>query len=290
MGEIVAVTGVTGDVGGKTAELLRAAGVTVRAVVRRPEQVDALRARGIDGRLADLGDEDALTAALEGVDRFFLVTPVSQRQREQGTTGVRAAQRAGIGRIVQLSGGDAAEHSPMSWASAAWHIDRRVRESGLAWTILHPSSFMTNVQPSAPAIRRGWFPHTTGRGVIGWIDTEDIARTAARVLTEDGHDSTEPVLTGPDLLDARGVATALATGLGRPVRALHLPSRVYAGVLRVSGVPAWQAEGLRQQFGRVVRRGLDGVDVMSDDVLRITGTAPRSLADWARAHRDDLLG
>ena len=56
MGEIVAVTGVTGDVGGKTAELLRAAGVTVRAVVRRPEQVDALRARGIDGRLADLDD------------------------------------------------------------------------------------------------------------------------------------------------------------------------------------------------------------------------------------------
>ncbi|MBT1546917.1 NmrA family NAD(P)-binding protein [Curtobacterium flaccumfaciens pv. flaccumfaciens] len=112
MGEIVAVTGVTGDVGGKTAELLRAAGVTVRAVVRRPEQVDALRARGIDGRLADLGDEDALTAALEGVDRFFLVTPVSQRQREQGAAGVRAAQRAGVARIVQLSGGDAAEHSP----------------------------------------------------------------------------------------------------------------------------------------------------------------------------------
>jgi uncharacterized protein YbjT (DUF2867 family) len=126
--------------------------------------------------------------------------------------------------------------------------------------------------------------------VIGWIDTEDIARTAARVLTEDGHDGTEPVLTGPDLLDARGVAAALTAGLGRPVRALHLPSRVYAGVLRLSGVPAWQAEGLRQQFGRVVRRGLDGVDVMSDDVLRITGTAPRSLTDWARAHRDDLLG
>ncbi|MDO3697609.1 hypothetical protein Q3H92_07860, partial [Curtobacterium flaccumfaciens] len=65
---------------------------------------------------------------------------------------------------------------------------------------------------------------------------------------------------------------------------------VYAGVLRLSGVPVWQAEGLRQQFGRVVRRGLDGVDVMSDDVRRITGTAPRSLTNWARAHRDDLLG
>lgn len=289
MGEIVAVTGVTGDVGGKTVDELRRQGVPVRAIVRRPEQVTALRARGIDARRADLDDVVALTAALDGVDRFFLVTPVSPQQAEQGAAGVRAAQRAGVLSILHLSGGDAAEHSPMPWAAAAWRTDRLVRDSGLSWTILHPSSFMTNITPSAPAIRRGWFPHTTGSGVIGWIDTADIARSAARVLTSDGHDGTEPVLTGPDLLDARGVAAALAAGLGRPVRALHLPSRVYAGVLRLSGVPAWQAEGLRQQFGRVVRRGLDGVDVMSDDVLRITGAAPRSLTDWARAHRDDLL-
>ena len=39
-----------------------------------------------------------------------------------------------------------------------------------------------------------------------------IGSTAARVLTEDSHDGTEPVLTGPDLLDARGVAAALAEG------------------------------------------------------------------------------
>ncbi len=111
------------------------------------------------------------------------------------------------------------------------------------------------------------------------------------MLTSDGHDGTEPVLTGPDALDAAGMATELSAGLGRRVRPLPLPSRVYRGVVeRLGGVPAWQAEGLRQQFGRVLRRGLDGVDVMSDDVARITGTPPRPMREWAAAHRSDLLG
>lgn len=285
----IAITGVTGDVGGKTLEMLHADGVDVRAVVRRPQQAEALRARGIDARLADLDDADALTEALRGADRLFLVTPVSERQAQQGETGVRAAQRAGVSRVVHLSGGDAAEHSPMPWAAAAWRTDRILRESGLAWTILHPSAFMTNLVPSAPAVRRGWYPHTTGSGRAGWIDTADIARTAARVLTTDEHDGTEPVLTGPTALDARGIAAELSAGLGRRVRPLHLPSRVYRAVVRAGGVPAWQAEGLRQQFGRVLRRGLDGVDVMSDDVTRITGRPPRALSAWARDHHDDLL-
>ncbi|QKS15227.1 NmrA family NAD(P)-binding protein, partial [Curtobacterium sp. Csp2] len=101
MTETIAITGVTGDVGGKTLELLHAEGVQVRAVVRRTEQAERLRARGIDARLADLDDLDALTRALEGVDRFFLVTPVSERQAEQGATGVRAAQ--GIGECSAAS-------------------------------------------------------------------------------------------------------------------------------------------------------------------------------------------
>ncbi|KTR04721.1 NmrA family NAD(P)-binding protein [Curtobacterium luteum] len=287
---VIAVTGATGDVGGLTVERLLDAGARVRAIVRRPEQVDAFTARGVDARLADLGDRVALTAALDGVDQLFLVTAATPRQAEHGRTAVDAARAAGVRAVVHLSGGDAAEHSPVPWAAAIRQVDEAVRASGLERTILHPSGFMTNLVASGPAIRRGVFPQTMGRGVIGWIDTADIAAVAAAVLLRGEHTGAEPVLTGPELLDGRGVAAGLAAGLGRPVRYLHLPSRVFRTVLRASGVDAWQAEGLRQQFGRVARRGLDGVDAFTDEVERIIGVQPRSLADWAGRHRDELLG
>jgi uncharacterized protein YbjT (DUF2867 family) len=287
---VVAVTGVTGDVGGKTLEQLRAAGVPVRAIVRRREQAEALAADGVDARIADLGDLAALTAALDGVDQLFLVTAATEQQREHGANGVRAAQDAGVRAIVHLSGADAAEHSPMPWASAVWQIDSVVRASGLEWTILHPSGFMTNLESSAAVIRRGLFPQTMGRGRIPWIDTADIAAVATRVLEDGVHEGDEPVLTGPALLDGTGVARALSDGLGRRVRYVHLPSRVFAGVLRLGGMPSWQAEGLRQQFGRVARRGLDGVDVQTDEVERRTGRPARSMEDWARSRRRVFLG
>lgn len=270
--------------------MLHADGADVRAVVRRPDQVRAFQDRGIDARLADLDDGEALTTALEGVDQLFIVTAATERQAEHGITAVHAARAAGVRAIVQLSGGDAAEHSPMPWASAIWRIDRAVRASGLERTILHPSGFMTNLVPSGPAIRRGVFPQTMGDGVIGWIDTLDIARVASTVLQGGVHHGDEPVLTGPELLDGRGVARELSSGLGRPVRYLHLPSRVFGGMLRLTGMPAWQAEGLRQQFGVVARRGLDGVDVLTHEVERITGNAATPLSGWARAHRRELLG
>lgn len=287
---VIAVTGATGDVGGQTVERLLGAGARVRVIVRRPEQVDTFTSQGADARLADLGDRAAVTAALDGVDQLFLVTAATPRQAEHGRTAVDAARAAGVRAVVHLSGGDAAEHSPMPWAAAIWHVDEAVRASGLERTILHPSGFMTNLVASGAAIRRGVFPQTMGRGVIGWIDTADIAAVAATVLLRGEHTCAEPVLTGPELLDGRGVAAGLAAGLGRPVRYLHLPSRVFRFVLRASGVDAWQAEGLRQQFGRVARRGLDGVDAFTDEVERITGVQPRSLADWAGRHRDELLG
>lgn len=289
MNSTVAITGVTGDVGGKTLELLRTSRVPVRALVRREDQAAALAARGVDVRIADLGDPESLTSALDGVDQLFLVTAATQQQAEYGANGVRAAQRAGVRAIVHLSGGDAAEHSPLPWANAIWKIDELVRSSGLAHTILHPSGFMTNLESSAPAFRRGIFPQTMGRGRIAWIDTQDIARVAAKVVTDGVHTGAEPVLTGPALLDGRGVAEALSTGLGRRIRYLHLPSRAFAGVLRLTGMPAWQAEGLRLQFGRVARHGLDGVDALTGDVERITGTPARSMAAWARARRAFLL-
>ena len=201
---VIAVTGATGDVGGQTVERLLGAGPRVRVIVRRPEQVDTFTSQGADARLADLGDRAAVTAALDGVDQLFLVTAATPRQADDGRTAVYAARAAGVRAVVHLSGGDAAEHSPMPWAAAIWQVDEAVRASGLERTILHPSGFMTNLVASGPVIRRGIFPQTMGRGVIGWIDTADIAAVAATVLLRGEHSGAEPVLTGPAVVSHAG--------------------------------------------------------------------------------------
>jgi uncharacterized protein YbjT (DUF2867 family) len=284
----ILVTGATGGVAGRVVALLADRGESVRALCRRPEQVEAFRARGVDAVLGDLGRPGTLGPALDGCDRMFLLTPVTPRQAELGRNAVEAAEAAGVRRVVHLSGGDATLDSRLPWARACAETDALLRASPLAWTLLRPSAFMQNVLQSAPAIRRGLYPQTTGGSPIGWIDAADIARVAAQVLTADGHEGRDHVLTGPEALTSRQIAERLSTALGRRIRYVHLPGPLFGLALRAGGADAWLARGLVRQYAEVVRDGLDDVRAMTDAVSRITGTPPRSFLDFARAHADEL--
>ena len=286
MNKTITITGATGDVGGKTIRELRDAGVSVRAVVRRPEQVAAFEKQGIPAALSSLDDVDTLTAAFEGSDQVFLLTAGTPEQAVHGRNAVFAAKRAGVRAITHLSTADANPTSPVPWARAPWHTDQLIKMSGLEWTILRPSAFMQNLTQFAAPIVRGFFPQTTGRGAVAWTDTNDVARVAARILSQGVHSGAEPVITGPALLTSRTVAAIFDAELDHVVRYVHLPGRVFSAAVRAGGADKWTAEGLRQQFSRIVRRNLDHADVQSDDVERITGQPATSLEDWVRTNRE----
>ena len=109
---LVAVTGVTGYVGGRLVPELLAAGYRVRAVARHP---DRLRGRpwfdAVDVVEADAGDLEQIRAALQGTDvAYYLVHALgsgrtfADRDRRTALTFGRAAREAGVGRIVYLGG------------------------------------------------------------------------------------------------------------------------------------------------------------------------------------------
>ena len=265
--------------------MLSEAGQPVRALCRRQQQVDDFRARGVQAVLGDLGDRDSLRAAMADADRLFLLTFPGPSQREHGRNAVEAAVAAGVQRVVHLSTADARPASAIPWASAPAYTDALLQASPIGWTLLRPAAFMQNFLESAAGIRRGVLPHTSGRGVTGWIDTHDIAAVAARVLAEQGHEGCTHVLTGPELLSMPAVAEQLSAVLGRRVRPVRLPSPLFYALLRVTGNDSFTAAGLRHQFRDVVRHGRDDADAFTETVRTITGRAPRSLTEFAEANR-----
>lgn len=113
-GKRVGVTGATGFLGRYIVEALEGRGAEVVGVVRNPDRVPELVARGVELRRADLGDRGALVAAFEGLDALvsnaalFSVYTTKWSSYEQtnlvGTRNVfEAARQAGIGRVVHVS-------------------------------------------------------------------------------------------------------------------------------------------------------------------------------------------
>src|SRR4029450_13691863 len=133
---MILVTGATGNVGSELIAQLAGRGRAVRALVR--EQTVAFPA-GVEIVVGGLKRIDSWSCALEGVRGVFLLSGYNDMP------GMLAAmRRAGVEQVVLLSSQSAAD-SDTTNAVARYHIlsEAAVRESGLAWTFLRPSSFMS---------------------------------------------------------------------------------------------------------------------------------------------------
>ena len=71
----IAITGITGKVGGIVARTLLAAGLPVRAVIRDADKGRPWADKGCEVAIASISDAAGLTSAFSDVDGVFLMTP-----------------------------------------------------------------------------------------------------------------------------------------------------------------------------------------------------------------------
>lgn len=275
---MILVTGATGTVGRALVDQLMAVGTPVRATTRHPGA--AALPDGVEVVAADLGDPDSLAAAFAGVDRVFLLSAGSDGpQHDKNLT--EAAVRAGITHIVKLSAltaGDDTATDPIS----RWHRagEETLRRSGVAWTFLRPTGFMSNALMWAPTIHsHGTVYAPFGAGRTAVIDPCDVAAVAATVLTEPGHENRAYPLTGPEALSPAEQVDVLADVLARPLRYVDVPPSAARQAMSKAGMPPVIADAVIA----LLATGLDAAAaIVHPDVEKLTGTPPRTFRQWAQ--------
>ncbi len=244
----ILVTGATGTVGGEVVRALRRVpGVALRIATRAGAPV--AREGAAEHVRVDFDAVETLAPAFEGVDAFFFVSPLVDRQVEQAHRVIAAAERAGVRHCVRLS--SRATGWDESCVLRKWHreIEAALRASTMSATMLRPCSFMQNVlgAPLELARNAGVFSIPLGTGRIPFVDARDLGEAAAPCLLEPAaHAGATYVLTGAHALSGEAVARALAHGLGREVRYVPTPPEVARRNARDRGMPEWLVEsGLR---------------------------------------------
>lgn len=270
---MILVTGSTGNIGSELIDVLASSGEPVRALVRG---APAVRRDGVEYVAGDLDDPASLAPALDGAAGVFLLPGY------RDMPGVLAeARRAGVGRVVQLSGGSAGG-GDMTNAVSRYMIvsERAVRDSGLPWTILRPTAFMSNAFRWLPLLRAGdtlRLPFANVRTAA--VDPRDIAAVAAKALLEDGHEGQVHHPTGPEsLLPAEQVAV-LGEVLGRDLRFEPQPD----DEARAEMSAQMPVEYVDAFFDFYVNGSLDE-SVVRSTVRDVTGEPPRTFRQWAEAH------
>lgn len=283
---MILVTGATGTIGSHVVRLLADRGAPARAMTRDPVRVPALD--GIEPVPADYDDPASLGPAVAGVDTVFLLT--ARAAADHDVALLDAARAAGVRRVVKLSAIGAGEVDDDGAVLGAWHAEAEVavRASGLAWTVLRPTTFASNLLWWAPLIRAGApVPNTMGDGKQGIVDPRDVAAVAVEILadTRPGsvHDGRTYTLTGPDLLTVPEQLVVLGEVLGRPIDAVDQAPDAARRDMLAAGTDEAVVDAMLVGAAWV-RAGRNAV--LTDDVARLLARPPTTFESWANAHQE----
>jgi uncharacterized protein YbjT (DUF2867 family) len=157
----------------------------------------------------------------------------------------------------------------------------------MAFTFLRPNLFMQGLLLFRDSIaKQGRFFAPASNARISAVDVRDIAAAAA-ALTESGHEGKIYTLTGPEALTHAEMAEGLSQALGKPIAFVDVPPDALRETLTTMGVPAWQAEGLVEDYAHY-RRG--EAAVVEPGVEAATGQPPRTFAEFARDYANAFTG
>jgi uncharacterized protein YbjT (DUF2867 family) len=273
---MILVTGATGTIGREVFRRLAAAGEQPRAFVRDPLIARTRLGDAVDHVVGDLDRPETLPAALARVDRVFLLTRQSSRQPQQERNVINAAAGSHARQLVKLSVFRADDQSPLQIARQHRDTERALEQSGLAYTLVRPVFLMQNL---LGMVRDGAIRTAAGDGRVAMVDARDVGAVTVAALTGRRCDGKTYTLTGPQPLSFDEVAEILSEQTGKRIRHLRVAPQDVRGAVERSGMEPWFAEDMAT-LHRLLAAGYE--DLVTDDVRTATGTAPGTLAEFAR--------
>jgi uncharacterized protein YbjT (DUF2867 family) len=212
------ITGATGNIGGRVVERLLQAGIRPKVLAREGEKVRRVFGARVEVRARDLSDPPSLRTAFTGVSSVFLVN-AGPELAARDAAAAQVAKQCGVRRLVKLSSIDADGEI----GTGAWHAqgERAIRKSGVVFSFVRPSGFMTNALWWPPTIKaEGRVRTSTGDGRIALIHPDDVAEVATRVLLGREHDGRILSVTGPAALTYAEMAAKIGAVSRRPLAAV----------------------------------------------------------------------
>lgn len=282
------VTGAFGFTGRYIARRLLARGREVRTLTGHPERPHPLRDR-VSVAPYSFDEPAALVANLRGAEvlynTYWIRFPHGGATFEQALAHtevlVRAAEQAGVARIVHISITKPADDSPLPYFRFKARAEHVVIGSSLSHALIRPTVVFGDGDVLVNNI--GWlvrhfpvFAVPAARDVrIRPVHVDDVARLAVEMGGQQEDVVVDAV--GPETFAFEELVQLIAETLGRRVRCVELPPRIVVGLAAAIGV-----------LTRDVVLTTDELRGLMAGLVATTGpaTGPTKLSEWLSDHRE----
>lgn len=267
----VAVIGGTGQQGSSIIRAAQARGLATISVAR-----NATGAAG--SRFADLDQPSTLVEALADIETLVLTVPslvgsANNGEARRGITVLDAALEAGVRHIIYSSALTRSGQGVLGLGSKR-AIEERLRETGLAWTIVRPAFFMENFATFFPPREAGGILTITAPLPFDrptqMVAVNDIGEAIGAILADvNSHSGCEIDLVG-EAISLRDVAANATQALGRKVEGQAIPASALA--------ETWP-QGV-SLFKHLCDNGTDGAFEPLENLIG----APITFGQWVSEH------
>ena len=293
----VLVIGATSTIGGHVVDqLMKVSELDVFAGVRKASKAAPFQASGVSTVQVDLADVKSIRAAVEGIDRIFLLTGYNVDMLNQSKMVVDQGELAGAQHIVHM-GAWAPDDTDL--AHFGWHqyVERYIAGSRLGWTHVAPGMFMQNMLGGgslwgsfADSAKKNSLPiHAfTGHGRLGWIAAEDIARVCVAALRDPAKHASRKYNLSVEVRSVPEIAQILTETLGHAFHAeIHDPELFYQALLQ-GGMEPNYAACARETLLRFGQTAIPGQET-AFPFEEIVGSPALDWPSFARLHRAEFL-
>ncbi|MDO7085329.1 NmrA family NAD(P)-binding protein [Pseudocolwellia sp. AS88] len=285
---MILVFGATGKTGSEIIKKLLARSASIRVLIRDADKAAYFKEKGIDVVIGDANDIAAVTLALTGVTKVYLVLANSQHQLEQEKLITDCAKKSAVKLLVKQSSLETMIYPNNPIPKAHLESEQYIKSSGLNWVIIRPTFFNQMLLMCAYNIKANdtlIFP--MANGCVAATDVRDVAEIAATVLTESGHNNKTYDISGTEFLSFNTIAAIFSKILNRQITYVSQSLSEYRKMLETRLNDEWRINAVCEELNSLSTCSVNYVS--RDNIQRILGRPARSVEQFVEDYKEAFV-
>ena len=271
----IAVTGVTGNLGGMVSRLCKENGIKVRNLARNKEKAEKMGFSDVFKSSYDKSDDTI--KSLEGIDVLFMVSGSENPDRvQQHKDFIDSAKTAGVSHIVYLSFYNASKNSIFTLGRDHYATEEHIKENGFKYTFLRDNFYADFFVDMCREY--GEIKGPAGNGKVSALVRSDVSEVAAKILENPEKWENQTLnMTGSEELTMEEITKLASKYLGKEIK--YIPETVEDAYesRKIWKAEQWEYDSWVSTYTAIAEGEQAGV---SNDIEKVLGRKATSLTEY----------
>ena len=271
----IAVTGVTGNLGGMVSGLCKKNGIEVRNLARNVEKAEKIGFSNVFKSSYDKSEDTV--KSLEGIEVLFMVSGSENPNRiQQHKDFIDVAKIAGVSHIIYLSFYNASKNSIFTLGRDHYATEEYIKENGFKYTFLRDNfyvDFFVDLCREYSEIKG-----PAGNGKVSAVVRSDVSEVAAKILENPGKWENQTLnMTGPEELSMAEIVKAVSEYFGKEIKYIEETVEEAYESRKIWKAEQWEYDSWVSTYTAIAENEQSGI---SNDIEKVLGRKATSLVEY----------